>query len=66
MTVVETILAGASCGRCPVAVGDGRVLVAGLAALGGIHRLGLAKLGGRLVERVHGSNVAPPRPEVKP
>jgi len=33
--------------------------------LGGIHRQCLAKLGGRLVEHFHGTNMHPGAPEVK-
>lgn len=66
MTVGETIFTGASCSRSPVSVGDGRILVSGLAPLARVHRLGLAKLCGRLVERFHGFNVSPVGPEVKP
>lgn len=65
MTVVETILVGAV---SPVAIEmlfGAAVPVAGLASAGGIHRLGLAKLGGRLVERVHGCNVCPVGDQVK-
>jgi hypothetical protein len=66
MTVVETILEGAV---SPVAIEmlfGAAVPVAGLASAGWVHRLGLAKLGGRLVERVHGCNVCPVGSEVKP
>ena len=67
MTIVETIFKGTRrFGPAPAhGPAIGKMAIAGLAALGSIHRLGLAKLGGRLVERVHGLNVGQSGPEVK-